>query len=173
MTSHPNIPAQRSRPSMPDYGISSKDEGLMNWEWVDGQMTKSRNYWICSTKPDGNPHAAPVWGVWLEGELYFGSAKSSRKARNFEHNSEIVVHLESGDDTVILEGKVSVVPVDSKPLLVRVVEAYTAKYPPFAPDAEDANNPFFAFKPQTALAWLESDFPNTATRWTFEDKTSK
>ena len=56
------VTRKRSRPTMKDYGIHTSDEGLMDWSWVDEQMAKSRNYWICTTRPDGKPHAAPVWG---------------------------------------------------------------------------------------------------------------
>jgi len=53
---------------------------------------------------DGLPHAVPVWGVWVDGALYFGTDRRSRKARNLATNQGAVVHLESGDDAVILEG---------------------------------------------------------------------
>ena len=167
MTSEAKTPVQRTRPKMRDYGISAKSEGLMSWEWVDEQMTKSRNFWICSTRPDGNPHAAPVWGVWLDGKLYFGSADTSRKARNIKHNPQIVVHLESGDDTVILEGKVDAVVISDRAEQERIADAYSAKYAPYKPEVTDSGSPYFVFEPITAFAWTEKDFPTSATRWIF------
>ncbi len=150
----------RRRPKMQNYGISEASAGMLSWEWVDEQCARARNYWVCSTRPNGNPHAAPVWGVWHEGALYFGSDPQSRKARNFAHNPHIVVHLESGDDTVILEGKVS---EERDPARIAPVDRlYAAKYPPFDP----APSAFYlVFRPSTALAWRESDFPTSATRW--------
>ena len=97
---------QRMRPKMQDYGIAEGDQGLMTWDWVRDQMATSRNYWIGSTRPDGKPHAAPVWGVWVDDTLYFSTGRTSRKARNLAANPAVVVHLESGDETVILEGAV-------------------------------------------------------------------
>src|SRR5262245_60149405 len=89
------------RPDMPTgYGIAQIEKGLLSWEWVTAQLENSRNYWICSTRPNGRPHAAPVWGVWFEGALYFSSDRRSRKARNLAAKPEVVAHLESGDDTV-------------------------------------------------------------------------
>ena len=154
---------RRGRPQMQNYGIATDDQGLLSWAWVDEQMAKSRNYWICSTRPDGRPHAAPVWGVWYEGALYFGSDPQSRKARNFEHQPEIVVHLESGDDTVILEGRIEKV---SDPARIAPVDKlYAAKYPPYDPTP----SPFyFVLRPRNALAWQEHDFPTSATRWDFD-----
>ncbi len=155
------------RPHMRNYGIATTAKGLMAWEWVDEQMAKARNYWICSTRPDGRPHAAPVWGVWYEGTLYFSSDRESRKARNLTASPEVVVHLESGDDSVILEGVVEV--IDDMELLRRVGKAYALKYPPYDPVGEGMPGAvWYALRPRTALAWLERDFPNTATRWDFE-----
>ncbi|MEP7290447.1 MAG: pyridoxamine 5'-phosphate oxidase family protein [Chloroflexota bacterium] len=157
------IDATRRRPYMPNYGIATDEAGLMSWAWVDEQMAKSRNYWIASTRPDGRPHVAPVWGVWYEGALCFGSDPQSRKARNFAHQPEIVVHLESGDDTVILEG--SVTQLRDPALIAPVDVLYAAKYPPFDPTPSTM---YFVLRPHTALAWQEHDFPNTATRWDLE-----
>ena len=156
------------RPGMAEgYGISSGEEGLLAWDHVRGRMEASRNYWIGTTRPDGRPHAAPVWGVWLDDVLFFGTDPNSRKARNLRANPEVVAHLESGDDCVILEG---VIEEESSPgLRRRVGEAYAAKYGIDAlGGAEDESGPpLYALRPRVALAWLERSFPETATRWRF------
>jgi general stress protein 26 len=160
--------AQRMRPKMQDYGIAESDKGLMSWDWVNDQMAKSRNYWICSTRPDGTPHAAPVWGVWLDGALYFGSGRTSRKVRNLDANPAVVVHLESGDDTVILEGVVE--HLTDTALYTPIADAYEAKYTSYRPDiANEPDTRWYVLRPSLGFAWLERDFPNTATRWEFGD----
>lgn len=151
------------------HGDDPKDmDGLLTWAWVSAQMTKSRSYWVSSTRPDGNPHAAPVWGVWVDESFYFGTEPTSRKAKNFAHNPNIVVHLESGDETVIFEGVVTAMTAD-EPVQV-IFAAYRTKYTPYDP-AEDIDpaqpDGMYSFKPKRVLAWLEKDFPKTATRWTF------
>ena len=145
------------------------DTGLMSWDWVDGQMAKSRNYWIASTRPDGRPHAAPVWGVWYRRRAVLQQRSGSRKARNLAANPEFVVHLESGDDCVILEGRVEVMDSREKLLALGVGDAYKTKYPPFDPFENGGMfGLWFVLHPRTVLAWLEKDFPNTATRWDFD-----
>lgn len=148
------------------YGVNPDEEGLLPWAYVDGRMAGSRNYWIGTTRPDGRPHAAPVWGVWLDGVFYFGTDRCSRKARNMAANPEVVMHLESGDDCVILEGKVE--ELKDGGLHHRVREAYAAKYRLDALGDEDAGSPVYALRPRVAFAWTESNFPQTATRWRFE-----
>lgn len=160
--------AEQSRPEMPKaYGIERTEKGMISWSWVSEQMAKSRNYWIATTRPDGRPHAMPMWGVWVDETLYFGTDRSSRKARNIATNPYIVPHIESGDDVVIVEGVVEV--VEDMELLRRVARAFAAKYPPYNPELDlgTGNNVDFALRPLKALAWLESDFPKTATRWKF------
>lgn len=149
-----------------DYGIKPSDagSGLLEWQWVSQQIAASRNYWICTTRPDGRPHAMPVWGVWIHETLLFSTSRASRKARNLASQPEIVVHLEGGDEAVILEG-IAEEATDPQ-LLAEFVDAYDAKYK-FRPDPSDLNNITYALRPKVALAWLEKDFVGGATRWQF------
>jgi general stress protein 26 len=104
----------------------------------------------------------PVWGLWWDGTFYFSSDPSSRKARNLAANPEVVVHLESGDDAVILEGAAE--RVTDAAVLAEFADRYEAKYQ-FRPDTSDPEFAFYRVRPRVAFAWLEADFPNTATRW--------
>jgi hypothetical protein len=149
------------------YGISSEAAGLLPWDYVVERMEGSRNYWICTVRPDGRPHAAPVWGVWFEDAFYFGTDRRSRKARNLVAHPETVVHLESGDECVILEGVAEEVRASS--LRRRVSEAYAAKYELDAlGGAEEEGPPIYSLRPRVAFAWTESNYPETATRWRFD-----
>jgi general stress protein 26 len=157
------------RPDIPrDYGIETSQEGMLPWSWVEERMKASRNYWIGSTRPDGRPHVMPVWGVWVDGELYFGTGSDSRKARNLAANPNVVVHLESGDECVIFEGIVE--EVSDRPILVKTAKAYAEKYPGYTPDPEPSPGQVnYRLIPRVAYAWTERDYPKTATRWQFQD----
>ena len=109
----------------------------------------------------------PVWGLWLDGAFYFGTGRRSRKARNLAANPEIVVHLESGDDVVILEGRAEEVNEASDK--TRVGAAYAAKYNENV-DGGSADSPLYTVRPRTAQSWRERDFPTSATRWTFDER---
>jgi nitroimidazol reductase NimA-like FMN-containing flavoprotein (pyridoxamine 5'-phosphate oxidase superfamily) len=155
-----------SRPQMPaSYGIDpAQRDHLLAWSWVEEQMRAARNYWVISVTPEGRPHAAPVWGVWHEGALYFGSDLEARKARNLAANPALTVHLESGDEVVILEGEAEF--VRDQAVLDAAGAAYAPKYQMRVADVLAAGA-LIRLKPRRAMAWLEKDFPNTATRWTF------
>jgi PPOX class probable F420-dependent enzyme len=126
-------------------------------------MERSRNYWICTTRPDGRPHAMPVWGVWLDDTLWFSTGEGSVKARNLAADPQLVVHLESGDDAVILEGTAERPSLDADGH-GRVVAAYAAKYE-MKPEDLPGPEGWYALRASRALAWQERDFPRTATRW--------
>jgi nitroimidazol reductase NimA-like FMN-containing flavoprotein (pyridoxamine 5'-phosphate oxidase superfamily) len=163
------INATRTRPNMPHYGIATAEEGMMTWEWVDEQMAKSRNYWICTTRPDGRPHVSPVWGVWVGGKLYFGSHITAVKSKNVTKNPNVVVHLESGDDTVIFEGTLDKVSPDSAEFKA-LDDAFFEKHPPFRPsDGLGDDSQFYVLKPKVVFAWREESYPTTATRWDFKN----
>ncbi len=91
---------------MPEgYGVPDTDEGVLDWSWAVARLESALNYWFATTRPDGRPHAMPAWAVWLDGTLYFEGSPLTRRARNIAANPAVVVHLESGDDVVILEGE--------------------------------------------------------------------
>ncbi len=159
---------KRMRPMMTaGYGIEKKEAGMLDWAWVDAQMEKSRNYWITSTNADGSPHAAPVWAVWVEGALYFGTDSKSRKGKNLARDPRVVVHLESGDDVVIIEGVMEKVTPETA-LKEKIKTVYAAKYSVTPDLSAEVDNAWLTLKPKTALAWIEKDFPKTATRFVFE-----
>jgi PPOX class probable F420-dependent enzyme len=159
------------RPTAPlipaSYGVPTDGSGgeLLPWSWAAERLAGARNYWICTTRGDGRPHAVPVWGLWHEGAVWFSAGRTSVKARNLARDPRLVVHLESGDDTVVLEGEAEQ-PHDPAELL-RFAEAYETKYA-FRPDPADEASCVYAVRPRVALTWTEQDYPKTAARWVFD-----
>jgi general stress protein 26 len=154
-----------SRPSMPrGYGIASGSEGLLSWSWAEERLVASRNYWIVSASDEGRPHAMPVWGLWQDGAVWFSSDPASRKARNIAGRPEIVVHLESGDEVVVVRGRAEEVAERSQ--LEPFARGYEEKYG-FRFDLDHPIGLVLRVRPRAVLAWLEEDFPTTATRWSF------
>jgi hypothetical protein len=152
-------------PHVPElYGIKPRKQYLP-WSHAEERLARSRNYWICTTRADGRPHSIPVWGFWIDGALYFGTARSSRKGRNLAHNSAVSVHLESGDDVIILEG--NAVEVSDPATLQMVDQASRDKYK-MPLTTLPGESVFYCVRPRVALAWTEKDFPKTATRWEFK-----
>jgi PPOX class probable F420-dependent enzyme len=159
------------RPSAPripaSYGVPRDGSGSerLPWSWAVERLAAARNYWICTTRPDGHPHAVPVWGLWLEDAVWFSTARDSQKGRNLARNPALTIHLESGDETVILEGDAE--EVRDRESLEPFADAYDAKYD-YRPDASGDGAPVYMLRPRVALTWLERDYPRTATRWVFE-----
>lgn len=157
---------KRDRPGFSSsYGIDPlQKEGLLDWEWVTERMTKAHNYWISSSRPDGRPHVAPVWGVFTDNVLYFGTNQTSIKAKNLFNHPYAIAHLESGDETVIFEGKA--VPVKDNEILEKISNLYGQKYPGYQPPPTfEPGTIIFSILPETVFAWQEANFLNTPTRW--------
>ena len=124
-------PARRTRPDIPEgYGVPTSVEGMLPWRHVVDRLVAARNYWVATTRPDGRPHAVPVWAVWVDGVLYQGGGGDTRRARNLDANQHAAVHLESGDQVVIIEGVTEKLTEDTADaeLLRRIDDAYEAKY---------------------------------------------
>jgi hypothetical protein len=74
---------------------------------------------VATTGQHGAPHVAPVWGVWVRDVLWFGTDPASAKGRNLDRDDRVVVHLESGDEVVIVHGRAEAVrfhDLDAEPL---------------------------------------------------------
>jgi Pyridoxamine 5'-phosphate oxidase len=156
---------ESARPRFPDaYGIHEDADGLLDWSWATERLAQARNYWVSTARSDGRPHAMPVWGLWLDDAFYFSSAPDSRKAQNLAANPAVVVHLESGDEVVVVEGRAE--HVTDEELLRRLSEDYSSKYGFDVTFTVDGRGLFRA-RPEIAYAWREQDFPATATRFAF------
>lgn len=145
----------------PGYGIAQDTDGLLDWSWAEERLMASRNYWVTTTRADGRPHAAPVWGYWHDGALVFSTDPSSVKGHALAARPDVVIHLESGDDVVICEGRVERVPQSD---LATVNELYSAKYD-VGVDPDNPNHGVYRLRPAVVLAWREQDFPTSATRF--------
>src|ERR1700730_10640230 len=157
----PNVP--------PMYGLRPREQYLP-FSHAEERMSKSRNYWICTCRPDGRSHSIPVWGFWLDGAFYFGTARASRKARNLAHNAAVSIHLDSGDDVVILEGTAVEVDLDDKSTLQPLDAASRAQYK--MPLMATPEVVLYSVRPRVVLAWTENNFPKNATRWEFDSAKS-
>jgi hypothetical protein len=95
----------------------------------------------------------------VENKLYFSGGDMTRHARNLAQTPEMIAHLESGDQTVIVYGEAEKA-VNVPPEIMAQVEAdYTAKYGA----GEGAT---YALVPSKILAW--TTYPTTPTRFLFD-----
>ncbi len=148
------------------YGLGDApaDGSVLPWSDVVGWVAKARNYWVGTTRADGRPHAMPVWGLWMDGTVWFSTDPTSVKGKNLLARPDVVIHLESGDEVCIFEGRAA--RVTDQAVLDRFDDAYEKKYDVRVSSMGEAAG-VFVLEPATALAWTEADFPNTATRFEF------
>jgi hypothetical protein len=157
------------RPHMPEgYLRDDLLEGFVPWSHVQERMTEALNYWISTTRPDGRPHATPVWGVWLDDTFYFDGSPETTRCRNIARNPAVAVHLESADDVVIIEGEAHEVKAPSLALRERLAAAYGSKYAAqdYKPEPDTwENGGLYVLTARKVLAW--TSFAKDPTRWTF------
>lgn len=100
--------------------------GNISWTGVEARLVGGRSMVLSTTRPDGRPHAIPVWYWWNGGALYFITARGTQKARNLAAQSWIVAHFGDGDDVLFVEG--GAVIVDAADERQRADAAWKAKY---------------------------------------------
>jgi nitroimidazol reductase NimA-like FMN-containing flavoprotein (pyridoxamine 5'-phosphate oxidase superfamily) len=149
---------------MPGYGVPEDNDRLLPWSHAEEKLKAAKNYWVATASEQKTPHAVPVWGVWLDEALYFGIGP--RSSRNIKVNPQVSVHLESGDQVVIVEGRVDQISGVDPELSKRLDDAFAEKYD-WRPssEGEPAGEGSLVLHPKRAFAW--TSFPGDATRWTF------
>ena len=160
-----------SRPYLPGYGVPPAERGsdLLPWAWAVEQLTASRNYWVSTVGTDGQPHAMPVWGAWLDDALWFSSGGRSRKVRNLRANPRCALTTEDPEQPVMLQGRAEI--VQDLGLIKVFLNATNAKYDQdFGIDFLDpAVNATLRVRPRKVIALREAEFSTSPTRWTFPD----
>jgi hypothetical protein len=165
-----NGPLTAERPIMPEgYGVPDSTEGTLPWSYVVERMSTAGNYWVSTVRPDGRPHAMPVWGAWLDDRLYIEGDPTTVRHRNLTGNPNVVVHLENGSQVVIIEGVAEAVKNPPRTLGESLAADMGKKYASFGytpgPDQWDGGG-LFVIAPRKVFAWTE--FPKDTTRWRFE-----
>ncbi len=159
------------RPAMPGYGVLGAGEGtgLLPWSWAEERLRVSRYYWVSTVRPDGRPHASPVWGLWHDGRLWFTCGGRSRKARNLAADPRCSVTTDDAENPVIVDGVAEI--TRDPAAIARFVEAGNAKYgPSYTVEFLDPDvNLTVAVRPERAFGLLHDDFTGSPTRWTFEE----
>ena len=110
-----------------------------------------------------------MWGVVTGQILYLYSERRTVKARNVAAEPRVVVHLESGEDVVIVRGTASDLGAPAQ--VPDVVAALSAKYTrdddrQYLPDADPDFDVVYAISPQSATTWRLADYEASQRRWT-------
>lgn len=154
---------------MPGYGIlpAGEGRGLLPWSWAEQRLRDSHDYWLATAWPDGRPHVMPVWGLWIDGCLWFSSSRGSRKARNLRARQSCVITTDQAREPVIIEGHAELV-VDAT-RLAEMLAAENRKYSTnYGPELLDRDvNAAFRIVPHWAFGLAEDDFSGSPTKWVF------
>jgi hypothetical protein len=144
------------------YGQPS-DRSPLEWAWVEAQLAAAATYWV-TARSGGHPHPRPVWGVWRGRRLQLSIGTPVTLAV-LAADPAVTVHLDSGTEVVIVEGRATGATVDAD-----VLADYNTKYDWNYDPSE--HRPLTSVEPERVLAWRTAGwggrdgFQQTG-RWTF------
>jgi hypothetical protein len=112
----------------------------------------------------------PIWGAWVDDRAYLLGQLSARWARNLAQNPACVIHVQQGDDVVIVEGDARLLTEPSAEVLERCRVGF-AKYQvshgnTVAPETWVGKG-FWEVTPRVVFGF--SDYVTDATRWRFPE----
>ena len=156
------------RPHVPGYGIPETLDAVLSWSWAEERLERAIVYWLATTGIDGAPHLIPIWGAWVDGRWYVEGGPT-RWQRNLRENPRMAIHIEVGDEVVIVEGAATELVAPAAPLSDAILAGF-AKYKAAKDYEASADNwtegGLWELRPVKAFAW--SVFPHDMTRFRFE-----
>lgn len=101
---------------------------------IDAFLAEGHTVILTTIDPDGYPHAAPLWYVYLDGAIYVRTLARSHKARNIARNNKVCCLVESGErwrelKAVIIRGHADAIIDESA--RARIQTALDEKYAAF------------------------------------------
>ncbi len=138
----------RSRPHFPPgYLGDLSGKKQIEWSTVRALLESVKIFWLGTVRPDGRPHATPIWGAWVNDTYYWDGSPEARWARNLAANPAIVVHIEQNGTAVMIEGDASFESIDEETLKA-LVASYGARYS-YKPDHLDD---WYVVRPKRVIA---------------------
>jgi PPOX class probable F420-dependent enzyme len=118
-------------------------------------LAESKIMVLATVRADGRPHAVPIWFVWHDGRLYFGTDMDTVKVRNILERPEVVAVIERGGQegashAVIIQGPASRIAPNALP--TEALAAFRAKYA-WDPARSRGATALFAVTPRSLRAW--------------------
>ena len=155
-----------SRPHVPGYGVPKTNKGTLPWSWARERLDRAMVYWLATSGQDNAPHLIPIWGAWVNDRWYVEGGQTRWK-RNLRENRQLAIHVEFGEEVVIVEGRGVEVTELGEAAANEILAGY-AKYKAIGYEAEASNwtgGGLWELQPVKAFAW--SSFPKDMTRYTF------
>ena len=116
--------------------------------------------WISTVRPDGRPHATPIWHVWRAGRAFIVTRTDAVKATNIRLNPNVVITHTDARFPVIIEGRASFAPEAEEALR----PLFLAKYDwDISTDAD--YDTIIAITPEKIIAWGEEDGRRWQKSW--------
>ena len=155
------------RPHIPGYGIPKSEKGTLPWSWARERLERATIYWLATPGADGAPHLIPIWGAWVDDRWYVEGGPV-RWQRNLKANPKMAIHVEFGEEVVMVEGPATELVKPPNSQAQRILRGYE-KYKAAANYTAEASNwdhgGLWELDPVRAFAW--SELGKDATRYRF------
>ncbi len=95
---------------------------------IESRLRDDIVIWLCSTRPDGRPHAAIVWFLWDGDSILIFSKPNQQKLRNIKNNPNVLLAIDDskgGEQPVTIDGTAEIVNDGS---ISAAMPAYAEKY---------------------------------------------
>jgi hypothetical protein len=109
-----------------------------------------------------------VWGAVVSHDLYLFSERRTAKARHVAANPQVVVHLESPEEVVIVNGLLDDIGLPGgHPGILRALDAKYAspEDAQYLPSTDPDFDVLWRLRPRRAMLWRLAEYDESQARW--------
>ncbi len=117
--------------------------------------------WYASVRPNGRPHLAPIWHVWVDDAVWVCTDTTTVRSKNLATSEAVSVSIADTASPVIIDGIATV--ADEVPEAVN--DAFKSKYDWDIVDYK--NRCLIRIEPEKLMTWIVGS--DAATRWRRKD----
>ena len=125
-------------------------QNTARWRTLEARLSREPTIWLATVRADGRPHVAPLWYIWLEGQIYVATGSETQKYANLRGNQSVALALPDPLNVIIIEGTAR---ATDHQTVDKLAEHFYHKYEWDFRYDEDADWRLVEITPHKILAW--------------------
>ena len=135
----------------------------LNLQTIIDRFATADCSWLSTVRPDGRPHAAPIWHIWTNARAYIVTKPTAVKVAGIRRNPAVVLTHPDPHCAIIIEGRAEIV----HGMVGLLYPFFKAKYD-WDITTDEAYTTVIEITPLKLLAWGEKGAGHRQ-RWTGDD----
>ena len=74
-----------------EYNPWAMKQNTARWRTLEARLSREDTIWLATVRADGRPHMAPLWYIWLDGQIYIATGTETQKYANLPDAANVII----------------------------------------------------------------------------------